>query len=445
LEEYHDKRNNLMVLTPQEIIRDSLSNFKEEQAKARREEVRKFLDYYSGSLTDQYIEGYFKSDAFQEIPHYNTNIVKKFVNRMSKIYTIGAKRNVNDRYEELTIVKNARMKQMERMTRLLGTCATYVMYNEIDQKFDYRPIYYFEPYFGDNPYQPEAIVYPMMHGHADISDTDELMYAYWDANMHMKFDDNGNVLEEIEHNLGILPFVFTHREEQLDSFFVEGASDLVSANEHINITMTEMQLGLRFQMFGQPVVTGLISDNSNVRAGSDEILTLPEGSNYNIVSPQGNVRDVIENIKWQIELVALNNHLFVTFAQSGGEVPSGISLMIKDLERHEDFIDDKELYRQYEKQFYKVEHALSQTNNLGLPEPSQFKVDFSEVEYPMTTQDKIMLNEYKLKHNLTTQAQLLAEENKDLTISDAEKIIEDNSNTNQPTVVVDENQSPDKD
>ncbi len=426
-----------MVLTPQEIIKDSLTNFKEEQAKARREEVRKFLDYYSGSLTDQYIEGYFKSDAFQEIPHYNTNIVKKFVNRMSKIYTIGAKRNVNDRYQELTIVKNARMKQMERMTRLLGTCATYVMYDEMEERFEYRPIYYFEPYFGDNPYKPEAIVYPMMHGHADLSDTKELMYAYWDKDTHIKFDDNGNILEEIVHNLGVLPFVFTHREEQLDSFFVEGASDLVSANEHINITMTEMQLGLRFQMFGQPVVTGLISDNANVRAGSDEILTLPEGSTYNIVSPEGNVEAVIENIKWQIELVALNNHLFVTFAQSGGEVPSGISLMIKDLERHEDFIDDKELYRQYEKEFYKVEYALSQTNNLGLPKVSQFKVDFSEVEYPMTTQDKIMLNEYKLKHNLTTQAELLAEENKDLSIEDAIQIIADNKSMNVIEVVDD--------
>jgi len=424
-----------MVLTPQEIIKDSLTNFKEEQAKARREEVRKFLDYYSGSLTDQYIEGYFKSDAFQEIPHYNTNIVKKFVNRMSKIYTIGAKRNVNDRYVNLSSVKNARMKQMERMTRLLGTCATYVMYDEMEQRFEYRPIYYFEPYFGDNPYKPQAIVYPMMHGHADLSDTNDLMYAYWDSELHIKFDDNGNIIEEIQHNLGVLPFVFTHREEQLDSFFVEGASDLVSANEHINITMTEMQLGLRFQMFGQPVVTGLISDNANVRAGSDEILTLPEGSNYDIVSPEGNVRDVIENIKWQIELVALNNHLFVTFAQSGGEVPSGISLMIKDLERHEDFIDDKELYRQYEKDFYKVEYALSQSNNLGLPEPSQFKVDFSEVEYPMTTQDKIMLNEYKLKHNLTTQAELLAEENKDLTIEDAIQVIADNKSMNQVEIV----------
>ena len=424
-----------MVLTAREIIQDSLTHFKEEQAKARREEVRKFLDYYSGSLTEQYIEGYFKSDAFQEIPHYNTNIVKKFVNRMSKIYTIGAKRNVNDKYLELTSVKNARMKQMERMTRLLGSTATYVMYDEMEQRFEYRPIYYFEPYFGDNPYRPEAIVYPMMHGHADLSDTDELMYAYWDSELHLKFNENGDILEEVQHNLGVLPFVFTHREEQLDSFFVEGASDLVSANEHINITMTEMQLGLRFQMFGQPVVTGLISDNSNVRAGSDEILTLPEGSSYNIVSPEGRVLDVIENIKWQIELVALNNHLFVTFAQSGGEVPSGISLMIKDLERHEDFIDDKELYRQYEKEFYKVEYALSQTNNLGLPEVSQFKVDFSEVEYPMTTQDKIMLNEYKLKHNLTTQAQLLAEENKDLSVDDARQIIEANKSVNEVEVV----------
>tara|TARA_Y100001938_G_scaffold142566_1_gene214057 strand:+ start:1 stop:849 length:849 start_codon:yes stop_codon:yes gene_type:complete len=282
-----------------------------------------------------------------------------------------------------------------------------------------------------------------MHGHADLSDTNDLMYAYWDSEMHIKFDDNGNIIEEIQHNLGILPFVFSHREEQLDSFFVEGASDLVSANEHINITMTEMQLGLRFQMFGQPVVTGLISDNANVRAGSDEILTLPEGSNYNIVSPQGNVRDVIENIKWQIELVALNNHLFVTFAQSGGEVPSGISLMIKDLERHEDFIDDKELYRQYEKDFYKIEYALSNQNNLGLPDPNEFKVDFAEVEYPMTTQDKIMLNEYKLKHNLTTQAELLADENKDLSIEDAIQIIADNQSMNQPVEIQDENNSSD--
>ena len=53
----------------------------------------------------------------------------------------------------------------------------------------------------------------------------------------------------------------------------------------------------------------------------------------------------------------------------------------------------------------------------------------------MTTQDKIMLNEYKLKHNLTTQAQLLADENKDLSIADAEQIIESNKSKNELEVV----------
>ena len=79
------------------------------------------LESSIADLTDQYIEGYFKSDAFQEIPHYNTNIVKKFINRMSKIYTIGARRNVNDKYVDLSSVKNARMKQMERMKDFAST------------------------------------------------------------------------------------------------------------------------------------------------------------------------------------------------------------------------------------------------------------------------------------------------------------------------------------
>ena len=53
----------------------------------------------------------------------------------------------------------------------------------------------------------------------------------------------------------------------------------------------------------------------------------------------------------------------------------------------------------------------------------------------MTTQDKIMLNEYKLKHNLTTQAELLADENRDLTIEDAIQVIADNKSMNEVEVV----------
>ena len=65
---------------------------------------------------------------------------------MSRIYTVGASRSVNDSYASLTRKKDARMKHVERMTRLVGTVATQVIYRDDLSKpcFDYRPVYYFD-------------------------------------------------------------------------------------------------------------------------------------------------------------------------------------------------------------------------------------------------------------------------------------------------------------
>ena len=156
-----------------------------------------------------------------------------------------------------------------------------------------------------------------------------------------------------------MPVVFTHREHQVDSFFVEGASDIINCNTHVNITLTEMQLGLRYQMFGQPFATGVPEAEMTARGGSDMIISLPEGANFGIAMPGGDISAVVEAVKFQIELLAQSNHMFVQFAQDGGETPSGIALQIKDLESFEDFKDDIELWRQYENDFYDVEKSIS--------------------------------------------------------------------------------------
>ena len=104
-----------MKLTPNEIIKKSLNEYKLGISKGKRDEVIKYLDYYSGVETDKYIKQYFDSDAFLEIPQYKTNITKKFINKMSRLYTVGAKRNVNKKYDEMTMKKNFKMKHVEKM------------------------------------------------------------------------------------------------------------------------------------------------------------------------------------------------------------------------------------------------------------------------------------------------------------------------------------------
>jgi hypothetical protein len=400
------------------------------QAKARRRHVRKLIDYYCGSNTSQYIDQYFDSDAFREIPCYEANFTKRFINKMSRIYTVGAAYNMNNQYDSLTRMKAARMKHIERMTRLIGSVATQVVFVDGENPhFDYRPIYYFDVHLGNDPFRPEAIMYPILGNVDDMSYVEKPRYAYFDNAIYAEYDEKGNIIEEYEHGYGILPFMFTHRENQLDSFFVDGADDIVSCNEHVNITMTELQLGLRFQMFGQPYVTGLQADKRLERAGSDTILDLPEGSVFDIVAPEADLQSVIETVKFQVDLVAQNNHLYVQFAQDGGEVPSGIALKIKDLERFEDYQDDLELWKMYEHDLYKVEKEIAEYNGIRLP--NSLKLDFNEPEYPKTMQDQISYNTYRLQNNLITQPKLMMEENDDLTLEEATAIVEQNRAINQ--------------
>ena len=412
------------------IIQDSIKELKLYNAKKRENHIEKLLDYYNGNNIAHYISKMFSAAVFNEIPLTEVNITRRFINKMSRIYTIGANRNVNDKYDDLTIMKSTRMKHIERMTRLCGTIATRVVWNEGDNSpyYDYRPIYFFHVFFDDDPFVPTAITYPILQPVEDSSKVEKLHYAYWDAEKYISMDEDGNVIAEIPHSYGVLPFVFTHRENQTDSFYVEGANDIINANEHINIAMTEMQLGLRFQMFGQPVMSGAEMGN-NQRTGSDVTLELPEGATYQIVAPQGNVEGVIENIKFLVELVAQNNHLWVQWSEQGGEVPSGISLMIKDLERTEDYQDDLALWKMYEEEFYKVERQIA--SSFGVSLPNDLGLDFKEPEYPKTVQDQILWDKHRLELNLIDETGLLLENNNDLTQEQAELIIASNKQRNQ--------------
>ena len=87
------------------LIQESLKEQKMLYAMNRREGIYKCLDYYAGDNTAQYIEDRFSADAFQEIPVSEFNVTRRMIDRMSRIYTMGAERNVNTKYDDMTLKK----------------------------------------------------------------------------------------------------------------------------------------------------------------------------------------------------------------------------------------------------------------------------------------------------------------------------------------------------
>ena len=406
-------------------IQESIKDLKLSNHQARRKHIEKMLDYYEGENTVKYIQNRFKSEAFKEVPPLFINFTHRFINKMARIYRTGATRNVSEQYSALTQFKNVKLKHTERLAKLLGTIAVRVSYNEMTKQLDYHQIYHYHPFVTEeDPLTPYAISYEINSSTDDVSHDSNPAYVYLDTEKFIQYSNDGKIIKEIEHNYGVLPVAFIHREPQIDSHFVSGASDIIQANEAVNILFTELCLGGRFQAFGQPVVTGVYADSGVVRAGTDETIILPEGASFDIVSPKGDMRGLIEIIKTIMETTGANNHLHIDFNRSGGEVPSGIALVIRDLERREDYEDYVDLWEMYEHQIYAIEKGIMSANNISLP--NELGLDFTEPEYPKSTQDEIMFNQFMLDNNLTSHSKLLKSYNKDLTIEEAKSLIKEN-------------------
>ena len=416
----------------EKTIKSTIKDLKMQNNRSRYMFIDKLLDYYQGDDTGKYIKPYFKAQAFNEIPLMSFNSTKRFIDKMSRIYTLGASRTLSEKQEEydsLVRFKDFKLKHIEKMTKLCGTIAVQISWKQKGnglQYFDYTPFYKFDVLLNpENPLEPFALIYPMMLPSDDASLAPDPMYCYWDHEFKIIYDSEMNEVERYENPYGTLPFVFFHRDHQIDNFFCYPAYDVISCNEMINILFSELNLGSRYQLFGQYVATGLYQDEKIQRAGSDEIIVMPEGTELNIISPQVNIDSGLKLARAMLELVAQNNHLQISFSDTNKDRPSsGIALKIKDLERFEDYQDDLEIYAHHERSMFELEHTIALVNGLNLP--YNFGIDFNEPEYPMMVQDEIAWNTWQLDNNMTTRAKLMVKYNKDLTPEQANAELKEN-------------------
>ena len=316
------------------------------------------------------------------------------------------------------------------MTNLLGTPALQVFWNDMTYEepyLDHNLIYYFNPHFDSNPYHPCAITYPSLKPTADIYNTEKLEYEYWDSEVHIKYNEDGNIIFEESNPYGVLPFIFPRDIEQIDDFINEGATDVAAVNEQVNITMTNLQLGLHYQMLGQPLATGIYSDTPIQRVGPDTIINVPEGGTFGIASPAGDLNGVVNTVKFQLELLAQSRHMNITFDSNADRPSSGLALMIKDFEHMADYEDDIERYRCIENEIYQIEKVIASANGVSLPDT--FSVEFGKLDYPTTAQEKIALETYELEKGYVTDAELLQKRKGDITLDDAKSILKENVNS----------------
>ena len=385
-------------------IRSELNNVEDQRTKARYN----MLSYYEGmcDVMEQDMFDYFDSESLRQAPPVTESITTKLVNGRAIVYKQTPKRQVDERYMDLTEDLDSAMLQFERMTYLLGTMALKSQWDEKKQKITYTPLVEFYPIFLPHDENPVACMYPIYNHSTNVSKYDQI-FAFWSDEQHFLIDGKGQIVENEENPdlvnpYGVKPITYAHRQMLTTDWFREGCSDIVSMNKTINIMLTEMSLSMRLQMLGQPVLLG-VDEASALKMGVDKPLVLPEGANFDFKSPSSNLQQYVEAMRFLVDSVAYNHNLKTKWSVGREGSVSGESLKMAEIELTESImLDAQMIWRPIEQHRYMVDRAIiDYETNVSLAE--DYSVDFTEPRFPLTAQEERAQWDWEWQHGLASK------------------------------------------
>ena len=114
--------------------------------------------------------------------------------------------------------------------------------------------------------------------------------------------------------------------------------------------------------------------------------------------------------------------MYVTFESSQDRPSSGLALKIKDFEHVQDYKDDLELWRDFEKKLFNLEKVIAESNNSKIGKT--MIVDFKEPEYPVSVQEQITKDNWDLENGLITLEEIYKRDRSDISLEEARAVIE---------------------
>ena len=407
-----------------------------------KQERYEAMEYYKGN-TNEFTSKYFSTSTLSKVVTGNVNVCKRVIDRISLVYmTPPTRLYTREDLPDLFIDKDMKLQRLERITNLLDSVLLKPCWRmgEDGGHIEYDIIWDFEPIFEDDPLNPSAIIYPITKK-ATVLDTTPEQWAYWDSENHFVFDQEGKMYTnddnpDMLNPYGRLPFVECYREGKPEMNYLDtfASTDLIATNLEINVAETNKNANVMFQSFGYMFVNGAGIDKDTMQIGQDKINYLGVDGTISIVSPPNAIPALDESIKSSYKMLAQNYHLPTTFVE-GTTAESGVALRMRNQELQDDRKSDITRWRDIEFKLFELEQLMIAVE-LGQDAGDLEDVDFSESVDMLSPQEQREKWEWELSKGMIDVADILMQQNPDLTREEAEELLAEKKTTfGEPEVV----------
>ena len=414
-----------------QTIVQSLKDYIDTSHYNESEDRLKVMNYYEGINLEEEVMRYFDPNALQFAPTLTLNITKKLIDARYIAYKSAPERMADDRYLERLGDLDQDMIEVDRLTGLLGTIAVLRYYDEDKDRLDSHIITDFEPIFEQNNPDPIGIVYPLF-SHGDMR-AEEQQFVYWSNESHFKIKKSGEVIHVNDEDInpfGVVPIVYSHLYPMLGNEFIRTGKGKMVANANLmyNVFGTQLSLGNMYQSLGQSVLTG-VDESTRLKMDVSKMLVLPEGANYSIVSPSGSLDQIRQNMKFIIETTADALHLKMKWGDDTSST-SGEHQRIMEVDLTEAVMADFERFRKFEKQRFKLDKTILETNNININD--EYSVDFSEPHIPASPQQEREEWLWKWDNGLASKKDWFKHYNPDFTDEQIDEVMAEVEEPQQP-------------
>lgn len=289
-------------------------------------------------------------------------------------------------------------------TKLLPSCALWAIQNE------------------DDPTEADAIIYSQSQRNS-VSESLTTTYTYWDDQTTRRFDAGGvDVIPSAPNVYGILPFSFLRDQVPVDAFFGEIGEVLYTAQDTLNIMLTELNQLIKMQSFSQPVFVGLSDPKSPVAVDPSKPLKLPSTlkdetqPDFKFVSPQARIVELMEAIKTHVERTASRYDIHLEILGRSGAVVSGYALKLSEAGLNRRREDGLPLAREALQRWWEIVKRINNYHGVGaqVPEDAELVVDFAEPTYdddPATIAD---LDQKRIDQGVISPLDIIKRDNPEL-------------------------------
>jgi len=414
----------------EQLIIDSLSDYLNNIETKRTREREYLLDFYEGFNMENYVGEYFGSESLQQVPMFAQNLTRRVCKARGQAYKRPPRMKVDDRYKDFADIQdlNAKRRQLEQTTFLLGTMGFRSLWNSRRNRVEFELLPFVEPLFLPGEKEPFGCIYAIENeGLAKLTKQE---FIVWTADRdgvpgrHFGIDTNGDKFSFNEGDInpyGIIPVSFVHRYPPIRDFFVGGAEDVVRADLALSVAAMEISLCIRLGAIGVKFVTG-VDDRSRISMGVDKILYLPEGANFGVTGPSASISDLILGAKYLVETTLNNNQLRVKFIDSHGNAESAEALRVQEIDNYTEVqANIEDTWRSWEHRRFEIDRRIIEVQT-GKKLADEYLVDFEEPQVLSPSEEREMFT-WLFQNKLATRQSYLMLKNPDMLPEDAEALL----------------------